>query len=93
MKVTGPFWFYCKLVSPTAEKYPDKLEKLFALQNIANLQGIGFTPEMYVALLYDRWLTCTSQWTQTRDKLFCKLLMSFQMQKKLLGLQSNQIFN
>ena len=25
------------------EKYPDKLDKLFTLQNIANLQGIGLT--------------------------------------------------
>ena len=32
----------------------DKLEKLFTLQNVANLQGIGFTPEKYVALLDDR---------------------------------------
>ena len=36
-------WFYCKLVLSNAEKYPDKLDKLFTLQNIANLQGIGFT--------------------------------------------------
>ena len=71
----------------------DKLEKLFTLQNVANLQGIGFTPEKYVALLDDRWLMCISQWTQTRDKVFYKLLMSFQKQKKLLGLQRNQIFN
>ena len=25
-----------------AAKYPDKLDKLFILQNFANLQGIGF---------------------------------------------------
>ena len=43
--------------------------------------------------LYDRWLTCTSQCTQTPDKVFHKLLVSFHMQKKLLGLQRNQIFN
>ena len=43
MKVTVPFWFYCKLVWSNAEKYPDKLDKLFTLQNIANLQGIGFS--------------------------------------------------
>ena len=43
MKVTVPFWFYCKLVRPNSENYPDKLEKLFTLKNIANLQGIGFT--------------------------------------------------
>ena len=36
-------WFYCKLVWSNAEKYSDKLDKLFTLQNIANLQGIGFT--------------------------------------------------
>ena len=27
---------------PKAEKYPNKLDKLFTPQNIANLQGIGF---------------------------------------------------
>ena len=43
MRVTVPFWFYCKLIWSNAEKYPDKLEKLFTVQNIANLQGIGFT--------------------------------------------------
>ena len=43
MKVTVPFWFYRKLISSNAEKYLDKLEKLCTLQNIANLQGIGFT--------------------------------------------------
>ena len=50
-------------------------------------------PEDYVALLYDRWLKCISQWTQTPEKVFHKLLMSFHMQKKLLGQQRNQIFN
>ena len=49
--------------------------------------------EKYGALLYDRWLTCVSQWTQTRGKVFYKLLMSFHMQKKLMGLKSNQVFN
>ena len=43
MKVTVPFWFYCKLVRSNVEKHLDKLDKLFTLQNIANLQGIGFT--------------------------------------------------
>ena len=43
MKITVPFWFYGKLVRSNAEKYPGKLDKLFTLQNIANLQGIGFT--------------------------------------------------
>ena len=33
----------------------------------------------------DEVLKCTSQWTQTPDKGFHKLLMSFHMQKKLLG--------
>ena len=36
---------------------------------------------------------CISQWTQTPDKVFHKLLMPFHMQKKILGLQRNQIFN
>ena len=36
---------------------------------------------------------CISQWTQTPDKVFHKLLMSFHMQKTFLGLQRNQIFN
>ena len=27
-------WFYCKLVLSNAEEYPDKLDKLFTLQNI-----------------------------------------------------------
>ena len=27
-------WFYCKLVLSNAEKYPDKLDKLFTLQNV-----------------------------------------------------------
>ena len=31
------------LVWPNVEKYPDKLDKLFTLQNFANLQGIGPT--------------------------------------------------
>ena len=213
MKVTVPFWFYCKLVWSNAEKYPDKLDKLFTLQNIASLLGIGFTldfgfkifwdltksapfqlgftrcispytdvalffflffsknllspppppttlrwrstnplrfflfyhahstdfekkieglwtgwrvlhllkndetnpvsknkvtnPEKYGALLhdsslctdpslhrlYDKLLTCISKWTPTPDKVFDKLLMSFHIRKKLLGLQCNQIFN
>ena len=42
MKVTDPFWFYCKLVRSNAEKNLDKLDKLLALQNM-NLQGIGLT--------------------------------------------------
>ena len=38
MKVTVSFWFYSgKLVWSNAEKYPDKLDKLFTLEN---LQGI-----------------------------------------------------
>ena len=37
--------------------------------------------ETYIVLLYDRWLTCISQWTEKRDKVFDKLLMSFHMQK------------
>ena len=36
---------------------------------------------------------CISQWTQTPDKVFQKLLMPFHMQKKILGLQRNEIFN
>ena len=43
--------------------------------------------------LYDRRLTCISQCTQTPDKVFHKLLMSFHMQKKTLGLECNQILN
>ena len=34
---------YCKLVRSKTEKYPDSLDKLFTLQNMANLQDIGFT--------------------------------------------------
>ena len=62
-------------------------------------------PETYLALLhvlacvqtppvhrlYDRRLTCISQCTQTPDKVFHTLLMSFHMQKKTLGLERNQI--
>ena len=62
-------------------------------------------PEKYLALLhvvacvqtppvhrlYDRRLTCISQYTQTPDKVFHTLLMSFHMQKKTLGLERNQI--
>ena len=41
MKVTVSFWFYSgKLVWSNAEKYPDKSDKLFTLENIENLQGI-----------------------------------------------------
>ena len=36
---------------------------------------------------------CISQWTQKHEKVFHKLLMSFHMQKRFLGLQRNQIFN
>ena len=43
--------------------------------------------------LYDRRLTCISQCTQTPDIIFHKLLMSFHMQKKTLGLERNQILN
>ena len=49
---------------------------------------------VHAGYINDRWLTCISQWTQTPDKVFHKLLLSFHMQKKkLLGLQRNQIFN
>ena len=44
MKETVPFWFYRKLVWSNAKKYQDKLDKLFTLQNIANLHlegGLG----------------------------------------------------
>ena len=34
---------YCKLVLSKKEKHPDSLDKLFTLQNMANLQDIGFT--------------------------------------------------
>ena len=34
---------YCKRVRSKTEKYPDSLDKLFTLQNMANLQDIGFT--------------------------------------------------
>ena len=34
---------YCKLVLSKKEKHPDSLDKLFILQNMANLQDIGFT--------------------------------------------------
>ena len=34
---------YCKLVWSKTEKYPDSLDKLFTLQNMANLQDIGST--------------------------------------------------
>ena len=34
---------YCKLVLSKTEKYPDSLDNLFTLQNMANLQDIGFT--------------------------------------------------
>ena len=44
MKETVPFWFYRKLVWSNAKKYQDKADKLFTLQNIANLHlegGLG----------------------------------------------------
>ena len=50
-------------------------------------------PPPTVHRLYDRRLTCISQCTQTPDKVFHKLLMSFHMQKKTLGLERNQILN
>lgn len=41
-------WFYRKLARSKAEKYPDSLEELFTLQNIAKLRVIGY--KVFLAL-------------------------------------------
>lgn len=41
-------WFYRKLVRSKAEKYPDSLEELFTLQNIAKLRVIRY--KVFLAL-------------------------------------------
>ena len=45
-----------QLTWSNAEKYwyPNKLEKLFTLQNIANLQGFGFTLDFWFRIYRDR---------------------------------------
>ena len=48
MNVTVPFWFYCKL-----GKVSGFVDKLFTLQNIANLQGIGFTLDFGLKIYED----------------------------------------
>ena len=44
---------YCKLVLSKKEKHPDSLDKLFTLQNIANLQDIGFTLDFGLKIYRD----------------------------------------
>ena len=41
-------WFYRQLARSKAEKYPDSLEELFTLQNIAKLRVIGY--KVFLAL-------------------------------------------
>ena len=45
-----------QLIWSNAEKYryPNKLEKLYTLQNIANLQGFGFTLDFWFRIYRDR---------------------------------------
>ena len=49
-----------------AEKYPDKLGKLFTLQNIANLQGIGFNLDFVFKICRDLTKSASFQFGFTR---------------------------
>ena len=49
---------YCKLVLSKKEKHPDSLDKLFTLQNMANLQDIGFTLDFGFKIYRDTFSIC-----------------------------------
>ena len=53
------------------EKYPDKLDKLFTLQNIANLQGIGLTSDFGFRIYGDLTKSAVFNWVNSRDGLAC----------------------
>ena len=48
-------WFYRKLARSKAEKYPDSLEELFTLQNIAKLRVIGYKVFLAIRVQTQNW--------------------------------------
>ena len=48
-------WFYRKLVRSKAEKYPDSLEELFTLQNIAKLRVIRYKVFLALTVQTQNW--------------------------------------
>ena len=53
------------------EKYPDKLDKLFTLQNIANLQGIGLTLDFGFTIYKDLTKSAVFNKVDSRGALAC----------------------
>ena len=59
------------------EKYPDKLDKSFTLQNIANLQGIGLTLDFGFRMYRDLTKSAVFNLVDSRSALACTQMLFY----------------